>query len=290
MEIDDQAQKPGGAIWISAEGNARQDGKLLNGPLIVPDAESRHAKVQKHVAEILPNAPPREWWIVDFNGYQNNCGGSAYLLSEGPPNDPDEPYIHVIEKSAYDEVIELSALDNAALCDCQIERDALAKRVAELGAHPKKWKFHDTHEYRDELERDFKEQSEELATAQARIAELEQQNRHAGVNWVPAEELAAARERFDNLKAVADTITDSLFATEKERDAAKAEIESLQFNLKQKEGEIGRAEHRGNTVDYIYDKLENYSRQLREVGPALTQANQRIKTLEETLKHDVDKN
>lgn len=42
------------------------------------------------------------------------------------------------------------------------------------------------------------------------------------------------------------------------------EVKSLQFNLKQKTREIGHAEHRGNTVDYIYDKCELYGKQLIE--------------------------
>jgi hypothetical protein len=42
----------------------------------------------------------------------------------------------------------------------------------------------------------------------------------------------------------------------------KDELKCVEFNLEQKSKEIGRAEHRGNTVDYIYDKCENYGRQL----------------------------
>lgn len=44
-------------------------------------------------------------------------------------------------------------------------------------------------------------------------------------------------------------------------------LNSAEVALENKSKEIGRSEHRGNTVDYIYDKLENYSRQLGEVGP-----------------------
>lgn len=44
------------------------------------------------------------------------------------------------------------------------------------------------------------------------------------------------------------------------------EVKTLRFNLEQKSREIGRSEHRGNTVDYIYDKLENYSNQLLNCG------------------------
>lgn len=46
-----------------------------------------------------------------------------------------------------------------------------------------------------------------------------------------------------------------------EIDALEAENKCFQFNLDQKSQEIGRSEHRGNTVDYIYDKLEFYSKQ-----------------------------
>jgi hypothetical protein len=39
-------------------------------------------------------------------------------------------------------------------------------------------------------------------------------------------------------------------------------VRELEFHLEQKSGEIGRAEHRGNTVDYIYDKCRVYGDQL----------------------------
>lgn len=87
-------------------------------------------------------------------------------------------------------------------------------------------------------------------------------------------------------------VDDSLFEEETsimrwlltELRAADAEIKALKFNLKQKEGEIGRAEHRGNTVDYIYDKLENYSRQLGEIGPKLTEMTARHHAAVEKLR------
>lgn len=47
----------------------------------------------------------------------------------------------------------------------------------------------------------------------------------------------------------------------------RAEVDDLTLALDQKAGEIGRAEHRGNTVDYIYDKLETYSKQLCGLQP-----------------------
>lgn len=54
-----------------------------------------------------------------------------------------------------------------------------------------------------------------------------------------------------------------------ERDELLDQIRCLEFNLKQKSDEIGRAEHRGNTVNYIYDKCETYGRQVLELGNAL---------------------
>lgn len=50
------------------------------------------------------------------------------------------------------------------------------------------------------------------------------------------------------------------------------ENKSLEFNLKQKSGEIGRAEHRGNTVDYIYDKCRLYGEQLAQAQVELVAA------------------
>lgn len=44
---------------------------------------------------------------------------------------------------------------------------------------------------------------------------------------------------------------------------------SLQSDLDKKSGEIGMAEHRGNTVNYIYDKCENYGRQFSEMREKL---------------------
>lgn len=66
--------------------------------------------------------------------------------------------------------------------------------------------------------------------------------------------------------------------------AAEDEIKSLNFCLENKSKEIGRSEHRGNTVDYIYDKLENYSRQLVELGPKYTTLEQTNKELVAALK------
>jgi hypothetical protein len=47
------------------------------------------------------------------------------------------------------------------------------------------------------------------------------------------------------------------------RDLEK-ENERLKKELEMKSGEIGRSEHRGNTVDYIYDKCKTYGDQARE--------------------------
>lgn len=47
------------------------------------------------------------------------------------------------------------------------------------------------------------------------------------------------------------------------------ENKSLQFNLEQKAGQIGRSEHRGNTVDYIYDKCVTYGKQFDALSDEL---------------------
>ena len=70
---------------------------------------------------------------------------------------------------------------------------------------------------------------------------------------------------------------------ERERDELRAEIKSLQFNLEQKAGEIGRAEHRGNTVNYIYDKYENYERQLGEHVTKVATLTKALRSAESTL-------
>lgn len=51
----------------------------------------------------------------------------------------------------------------------------------------------------------------------------------------------------------------------------EAELECAERNLVNKSGEIGRAEHRGNTVDYIYDKCKNYGDQLIKAGERIAE-------------------
>jgi len=70
---------------------------------------------------------------------------------------------------------------------------------------------------------------------------------------------------------------DGATVLQKELDAARNEIKSLKFQLENKSKEIGRSEHRGNTVDYIYDKLENYSRQLGETVDSLFELKKELK-------------
>lgn len=55
---------------------------------------------------------------------------------------------------------------------------------------------------------------------------------------------------------------------EAEVERLKDENACLQRDLEQKAGEIGRAEHRGNTVDYIYDKCKLYGEQLSSQSAA----------------------
>lgn len=67
-----------------------------------------------------------------------------------------------------------------------------------------------------------------------------------------------------SIKDLRNSISTTNRAQEKlnlEADALGEEIKSLKFNLAQKSKEIGKSEHRGNTVDYIYDKCENYGKQ-----------------------------
>lgn len=64
----------------------------------------------------------------------------------------------------------------------------------------------------------------------------------------------------------------------------KDENKSLEFNLKQKSHEIGRAEHRGNTVNYIYDKLENYSNLLQGCGVEISSLKQKLEVAVEQVK------
>ena len=54
------------------------------------------------------------------------------------------------------------------------------------------------------------------------------------------------------------------------------QVADLESALLAKSGEIGDAEHRGNTVDYIYDKLENYSHQLSECCKRLSELERMI--------------
>lgn len=61
------------------------------------------------------------------------------------------------------------------------------------------------------------------------------------------------------------------------------ENKSLQFNLEQKSKEIGRSEHRGNTVDYIYDKCSTYGRQFDELNKENTELKQRLEKQEQAL-------
>ena len=78
---------------------------------------------------------------------------------------------------------------------------------------------------------------------------------HPGVDVVYGKE-------FHKFHVVEKSAYDQVVA---ERDALKDENKSLKLNLDQKSKEIGRSEHRGNTVDYIYDKCETYKNQVGEL-------------------------
>jgi len=64
------------------------------------------------------------------------------------------------------------------------------------------------------------------------------------------------------LKQVNERLAERLRKAESEIDNLLDEIIGLKFNLGQKAGEIGSAEHRGNTVNYIYDKCNLYKKQM----------------------------
>lgn len=78
-----------------------------------------------------PDATPREWWIEEQNGY--------VTLAPSEGHKPFPPYVHVIEKSAYDalkvdadkhlEMYQLMAIEYGK---ANMERNALKQRVAEL--------------------------------------------------------------------------------------------------------------------------------------------------------------
>jgi len=68
----------------------------------------------------------------------------------------------------------------------------------------------------------------------------------------------------------------------------KAENESLSSDLKKKEGEIGRAEHRGNTVDYIYDKLNVYGKFIDDLRVMNEKLRARIETILELVQEHAE--
>jgi hypothetical protein len=49
----------------------------------------------------------------------------------------------------------------------------------------------------------------------------------------------------------------------------REESVALKRDLEKKSKDIGRAEHRGNTVDYIYDKCKNYGNQITQLSEKL---------------------
>lgn len=119
----------------------------------------------------------------------------------------------------------------------------------------------------------------ELTAAWENASSALSMNTHTIVPALQAD-LATADSNHERLKRMYD-------ALEQERDSLRAKVEelenenrSLKFNLDQKSGEIGRAEHRGNTVDYIYDKLAVYSKQLLEVVYQRDALRTRLKAME----------
>lgn len=70
-------------------------------------------------------------------------------------------------------------------------------------------------------------------------------------------------------KSAYDLLTAELEAVKMERDEALETNDILEKELERKSKEVGRSEHRGNTVDYIYDKCNLYGNRLSECVRAL---------------------
>jgi hypothetical protein len=67
-----------------------------------------------------------------------------------------------------------------------------------------------------------------------------------------------------------------------------ADNQRLQRDLEKKSKEIGMSEHRGNTVDYIYDKCQTYGDQVMKLGNENRQLKAAGKGLVEALKGIVE--
>lgn len=67
-------------------------------------------------------------------------------------------------------------------------------------------------------------------------------------------------------------------------ESLEEEVSELKFSLKQKSDEIGRYEHRGNTVDYIYDKCATYGRIFDEQRVKIESLEDEVKRLEKQLR------
>ncbi len=120
---------------------------------------------------------------------------------------------------------------------------------------------------------------DQLTLSQA-LRALKEENGQLKVDLFVAETEAAIKKSFRSAEEVIFEIT----ALKEENERLEDENKSLKISIEQKSGEIGRAEHRGNTVDYIYDKLENYSKQLGEVAAE----NERLEKENESLKEEMD--
>lgn len=63
----------------------------------------------------------------------------------------------------------------------------------------------------------------------------------------------------------------------------QAELAEAKRDLELKSKEIGRSEHRGNTVDYIYDKCANYGRQFDELNAELDRLKGELERLQSIM-------
>jgi DNA repair ATPase RecN len=104
-----------------------------------------------------------------------------------------------------------------------------------------------------------------VVEVQALINEAEAHKRSAGMLEALQKENAQNYDDAVTYKREWESCVERYDYLKSENAELRDELQALQFNLEQKPKEIGRAEHRGNTVDYIYDKCALYGRQLSEL-------------------------
>ncbi len=98
----------------------------------------------------------------------------------------------------------------------------------------------------------------ELAEAKAEIERLKSE---------PALKITATKDltRIAQLETKLNLKEKLVAELKAEIEGLREDVEMLQSDLKKKSDDIGRSEHRGNTVDYIYDKCATYGKKFDEL-------------------------